>query len=76
MSTPDSPHVCQDRIDYYLKTYWYGIRHRVLPPHVGTLLKCDCGKMFRLHPDNTWVEGQWNWEDPSSGLASFLPALA
>lgn len=69
-------HICQDEIDSFLKTFWYGIRRRVLPPHVGTLMRCDCGLLFQLQPDSTWLEGEWNWADPSSGLASFSPASA
>lgn len=76
MNGSDQPHDCQEKIEIYLKRFWYGIRQRVLPPHVGTLIRCDCKALFRLQPDGTWLEGEWNWADPSSGLVSSSPASA
>lgn len=59
-------HDCQDLIRKFVHNYIF-VKRKVLSIPTGSLIKCDCGKVFRRDQDvrgeEFWQEGPWEWVD-------------
>lgn len=70
IKVPPKPHVCEDKIELFLRNIWNRqMKKKHLPP-VGSVIKCDCDRVFKLQVSGVWEAGEWNWEDPFTGPGS------